>query len=70
MIEFHNTGYGRKFFEHDLPSLIRAIEKVGRELKIFNQTMSSIDVVEKLVDIKIDEVIERAKGDLDHAGDI
>ena len=31
--EFHNTGYGRKFFEADLPRLIDALEKIAVELE-------------------------------------
>ena len=62
MPEFHETGYGRKFFDGDLPKLIKAIEKVGRELERFNQTVNSIDIIDKMIDKKIDEVIDRGKG--------
>jgi len=32
-IQFHQTGYGRKFFDSDLPRLIRALEKIGKNLE-------------------------------------
>lgn len=30
--QFHQTGYGRKFFEADLPRLIEALETIGENL--------------------------------------
>lgn len=32
-MEFYQTGYGKKFFESDLPKLVKALEKVGNELE-------------------------------------
>lgn len=32
-IPFHSTGMGRKFYELDVPRLIRALEKIGKELE-------------------------------------
>jgi hypothetical protein len=37
MIEFHNTGLGRRFFEGQLPALIRALEAIGGQLMIQNE---------------------------------
>ena len=36
MPQFHETGYGKKFFEYQLPKLIKAIEKIGAELEMSN----------------------------------
>jgi len=33
MLDFAKTGYGRKFFDHDIPALIRALKEIGEELK-------------------------------------
>jgi len=33
MSDFHRTGYGRTFFEHQLPRLIETLGTVGSELK-------------------------------------
>lgn len=33
MIEFHNTGIGRKFFEGTLPSLIHTLERIASALE-------------------------------------
>ncbi len=32
MIEFAQTGYGRKFFDSDLPRLVRALETIAEKL--------------------------------------
>jgi len=29
MAEFHETVYGRRFFDHQLPALIRALERIA-----------------------------------------
>jgi len=34
--EFHQTGYGRKFFEAQLPQLIKAIEDLAENVKNVN----------------------------------
>ena len=39
MADFHQTGYGRKFFEADLPNLIKAINRVGDQLEKFNDNL-------------------------------
>jgi hypothetical protein len=61
MPQFHETQYGRRFFEGQLPQLIKGVEKLGRELERFNQTVNSIDIIEKIVDKKIDEVLDRSR---------
>jgi hypothetical protein len=32
-IPFYATGYGRRFFESQLPRLIEALEKIGEEMR-------------------------------------
>lgn len=59
MVDFFQTRAGRTFTEGTIPNLTRAIEKLGRELERFNQTVNSIDIIEKMVDKKIDEVLDR-----------
>jgi hypothetical protein len=34
---FHNTGYGRKFFEADLPNLIRGIGRLAEAIEKANE---------------------------------
>lgn len=36
MVEFHRTIAGRKFYEKDLPSLTKALEKVANQMEIQN----------------------------------
>lgn len=40
-MEFFQTGYGRMFFEHQLPELIKAINKNADELKRMNDLEES-----------------------------
>lgn len=39
MPRFHETGYGRKFFERQLPELIEAIKRVADALEKQNQLL-------------------------------
>lgn len=41
-IEFHNTGYGRKFFEAQLPQLIREIGRLADEVQRMNDQTDRI----------------------------
>jgi hypothetical protein len=36
MPEFHETGYGRRFFDAQLPALIKAIQDLTAEVKKLN----------------------------------
>lgn len=38
MPEFHNTGYGKKFFEHQLPTLIKNLGRIADALEAQNAT--------------------------------
>lgn len=49
-MEFHQTGYGRKFFEADLPKLIKAINRVGDQLEKFNENIGEISLDNVTVD--------------------
>ena len=33
MPQFHETGYGARFFNHQMPSLIRAIERLAKAIE-------------------------------------
>ena len=44
MVEFHATGYGRKFFDSDLPKLTKEITKLGHQLERFNFNMEGISL--------------------------
>ena len=35
--QFFQTGYGRKFFDADLPRIIKALEKIAVELEKYNE---------------------------------
>lgn len=48
MPRFHETGYGRKFFERQLPELIRAIERVADALEKQNQLLEQKEEEEEL----------------------
>lgn len=37
MAEFHETGYGRKFLEHDFPELVRQLERIANVLEKLNK---------------------------------
>ena len=52
MVEFHQTGYGRKFFEADLPKLIKAVNRLGNQLERFNFNMEEISLLNISVDGK------------------
>lgn len=49
-MEFYQTGYGRKFFEADLPKLIKAINRVGDQLEKFNENIGEISLDNVTVD--------------------
>lgn len=37
MPQFHETGYGRKFFDKQLPDLIKAMERIANALEEQNE---------------------------------
>ena len=37
MQEFHKTGRGQKFYDNDLPKLVKALEKIGGLLESLNE---------------------------------
>jgi hypothetical protein len=39
--QFFQTGCGRKFFDHDLPELIKAINRLGDQTEKFNGMMNN-----------------------------
>lgn len=39
MPKFHETGYGRRFFEKQLPDLIKAVERVADALEERNELL-------------------------------
>ena len=61
MPQFHETGYGKRFFDGQLPQLIKGVEKLGRELARFNDTVNSIDIIDKMIDAKIEALIDLAE---------
>lgn len=36
-IQFHETGYGKRFFEHQLPELIKAINRLADAIEENNK---------------------------------
>lgn len=36
MAEFHETGYGRRFFERDFPELVKNLERIAVALEKLN----------------------------------
>jgi hypothetical protein len=39
-IEFYQTGYGRRFFDQQLPDLINAVSSIAAQLKIDREALS------------------------------
>ena len=37
MVEFYQTGYGRKYYEADLPRIIKALERIATALEQQNE---------------------------------
>ncbi len=37
MSEFHRTARGQKFYENDLPKLVKALERIGGLLESLNE---------------------------------
>jgi len=48
MPRFHETGYGRKFFERQLPDLIRAVERVADALEKQSKLLEEKEEEEEL----------------------
>jgi len=46
-IEFHQTGYGRRFFEGQLPALIKALERIADRMAENNMTRHEEDPAEE-----------------------
>lgn len=42
MSQFHETGFGQKFFNSQLPQLIKVLEKIGKEAERSNNIMGGI----------------------------
>ena len=45
MPQFHETGYGKRFFDGQLPALTRALEKIGDNLAIKQPDQDIIDAL-------------------------
>ena len=39
MPQFHETGYGKKFFQKQLPDLIKAMERIANALEEQNELL-------------------------------
>ena len=39
MIQFHETGMGRKFFEGQIPRISKALEDIGKQLEEQNKNL-------------------------------
>lgn len=48
MATFHETGYGKRFFDSQLPKLIKALERIADALEKQNQTKQE-EIEEKQV---------------------
>lgn len=68
MISFHNTIMGRTFFEGHIPRLIRALEKIGKNLEKEDQEAELINALENErkrrleLEGRIDNMIEYFEG--------
>lgn len=43
MAEFHETGYGRKYYDHQLPELIRQMQRIAESLEYIAKTLKEAD---------------------------
>lgn len=43
MPQFHETGYGRAFFQHQLPELIKSINRMASALELQNELIAKED---------------------------
>jgi|GEM_PF-4193669 len=54
-IPFHNTGYGRRFFDQQLPDLIKAIHRMAKAQEENNELMREyIELSKKNIDIQLE----------------
>ena len=61
MIEFHQTNMGHKFFQHDVPALIKALNKIAEQLEITNNIAMNIDNKEKIVNNEHNDTLEPSR---------
>lgn len=65
-IEFHQTGYGKRFFDGQLPALIKSIETLAEEMSHLNQGLAEliggiiiVDDRLKVFEDRLNEIIQR-----------
>ncbi len=50
MQEFHETGYGKRFFERDLPALIKNLERIAVALEKLNDRKITSEALRDLAE--------------------
>lgn len=56
-MEFYNTIAGHRFYEHQLPELVRVLEKIAAELKRANDLKEQEIAAADLHQLTVDKVI-------------
>jgi tRNA U38,U39,U40 pseudouridine synthase TruA len=56
MVDFAETGFGRTFFTHQIPEIMRSLKAIAKELRVYNSIDDTSDVIGKFEKITDDEV--------------
>jgi len=43
MPEFHETGYGRRYYDHQLPELTRQLQRIAESLELIAKKIEEAD---------------------------
>lgn len=50
MQEFHETGYGRRFFERDFPELVKNLQRIAVALEKLNDRKITCEALKALTE--------------------
>lgn len=58
-IQFHETGYGKRFFEFQLPSLIKELSNIGEQLEKSMSVLQAKQTIILPTEIKDNTILEK-----------
>jgi hypothetical protein len=70
MPQFHETGYGRTFFEHQLPELIKAINRLAGKEQQTKMQIATANLIKVATETTKDIIGFDGAGELDEAIDL